>query len=1030
MADLDLTGEFISDTYQRLIQIDGDGKFYDGLGNPVSFGSSGSGGNGSSGSSGEAGSSGSSGEAGSSGSSGEAGSSGSSGTSFNGGDLLNVSNLFFTSSGGAGSSGAVVGQVYYDVQENALTYYPNTPNMDVAIQIARENVTRIYNNTGSKILNGQAIHINGEYLDVPTGILGLASGANFQISGVATHDIENGDYGFIANFGMVHDLNLSAFNIGDTVFLSDTVPGGYALLSDLSITSRSIELGTVINNDSVNGILLLGIINESDISTLTLRENNIMSGDNASTGVFSFGGLSLGSAGTSFNVGPVKGWIVDNTTDPINPSIQYVEYAGTSGAIDPNISTSTATYVLLNSSTSLILQEGPPTTQQRRQNIYLGKLGHADRTTIINAFNNPDIILSPMSQVRDMFASINLINAGVVPYAFGTLGSIAITAGKLYGLGIGFNSNNLSPSTIDITGQSPVTFQYRTRTGGTNTDLTTIDSSHYDLAGNVTLIGGGSKASTNQRIYLVQNGKVRIQYGQKVYDSLAEAISGIQTESFTTFPNFLDNAILIGILSLNKGVVDLTDTTRAQFFSVSKFGELLGVAGGVAVGTLQTAYDNSVTPEIVTNLTNGPVTFRSGTSSSSGSRVVEFQSGSNGVTGWINDDGSGVLTNLSLVALNATSGISNFLVAGSSGQIYTQVGVPGSGSSGSSGATGTSGSSGVNGAGGAQGYWGSFYDTLAQTNAGTASANPVYLRSSDPDNFGVTIASNTRVTVSQTGVYNIQFSLQFAKVGPAGTDFADVWLSKNGTNVPDTNTSVDLSGNNTKIVAAWNFMLKLNAGDYVELYWSSPNLSVELLYSGTSSLPDRPAIPSAILTVQQVMYTQAGSSGSSGVTGASGSSGSSGQNGVSGSSGSSGLPGATGSSGSSGLNGSSGSAGTSGSSGIGINNASFGITLDGQGGVITTGSKGYVSIPWTGTIQSFVAAANTTGSIQVDLIRNGTSLVGGGNFPGLNNAQFSSAGQSGWVSTDINQYDIIQFNVNSATTVSRVNLFIFATRTS
>ena len=53
MADLDLTGKFISDTYERLIQIDGTGNFYDGLGNLVSI----SGGQGSSGSSGISGSS-------------------------------------------------------------------------------------------------------------------------------------------------------------------------------------------------------------------------------------------------------------------------------------------------------------------------------------------------------------------------------------------------------------------------------------------------------------------------------------------------------------------------------------------------------------------------------------------------------------------------------------------------------------------------------------------------------------------------------------------------------------------------------------------------------------------------------------------------------------------------------------------------------------------------------------------------------------------------------------------------------------
>lgn len=64
---LDLTNDKISFTYDRLIQTDGAGNFFDGLGDPVTFGPGGSGSSGSSGTSGTAGSSGSSGSSGSNG---------------------------------------------------------------------------------------------------------------------------------------------------------------------------------------------------------------------------------------------------------------------------------------------------------------------------------------------------------------------------------------------------------------------------------------------------------------------------------------------------------------------------------------------------------------------------------------------------------------------------------------------------------------------------------------------------------------------------------------------------------------------------------------------------------------------------------------------------------------------------------------------------------------------------------------------------------------------------------------------------
>jgi hypothetical protein len=138
--------------------------------------------------------------------------------------------------------------------------------------------------------------------------------------------------------------------------------------------------------------------------------------------------------------------------------------------------------------------------------------------------------------------------------------------------------------------------------------------------------------------------------------------------------------------------------------------------------------------------------------------------------------------------------------------------------------------------------------------------------------------------------------------------------------------------------------------------------------------------------------------------------------------------GSSGSSGSSGPPGTSGASGSSGSSGSSYPSASFGATFDGQGGVITTGSKGYVIVPYSGTLTKWIIAANATGSIQVDLKKNSTSLVGGGNPPGLTGAQFGTAAISGWTTPSVTAEDIIEFSVTSASTSSRVSLAIFVTK--
>lgn len=142
--------------------------------------------------------------------------------------------------------------------------------------------------------------------------------------------------------------------------------------------------------------------------------------------------------------------------------------------------------------------------------------------------------------------------------------------------------------------------------------------------------------------------------------------------------------------------------------------------------------------------------------------------------------------------------------------------------------------------------YGSFYDTTDQT---AASANVAYgmtFNSTDLS-VGVTIGSPTsRVYVDRPNVYNIQFSAQFINTGGGAHD-AWIWLRKNGTDVPNTATALRVEGNNTQDVAAWNFLLQMNTGDYFELMWEVSDTALSLQTDPASAV--HPAIPSIILTV-------------------------------------------------------------------------------------------------------------------------------------------------------------------------------------
>lgn len=147
-------------------------------------------------------------------------------------------------------------------------------------------------------------------------------------------------------------------------------------------------------------------------------------------------------------------------------------------------------------------------------------------------------------------------------------------------------------------------------------------------------------------------------------------------------------------------------------------------------------------------------------------------------------------------------------------------------------------------------WCGSFYSTQDQTNAGATSVNKMTLNNTDISN-GVSIVSNSRITIANAGVYNIQFSAQVDKTD-GGDDVIDIWLMKNNANIANSNTQITLHHQDGKVVASWNWFVKAAAGDYYEIAWSSADTAMFLNYIAAASNPTRPAIPSVILTVNQV----------------------------------------------------------------------------------------------------------------------------------------------------------------------------------
>ncbi|MEY4310253.1 MAG: hypothetical protein RLZ71_179 [Actinomycetota bacterium] len=145
-------------------------------------------------------------------------------------------------------------------------------------------------------------------------------------------------------------------------------------------------------------------------------------------------------------------------------------------------------------------------------------------------------------------------------------------------------------------------------------------------------------------------------------------------------------------------------------------------------------------------------------------------------------------------------------------------------------------------------YNGSFLSTATQRNAGASVTNLMSYNVTDSWTNGMRVAGS-RIIFDHPGIYNIQFSTQFAKTD-SGTDLIDVWLRKNGSNVSMSDTELRSWGNDARQVAAWNFFVEVKVpGDYYEIAWSSSDVNTYMLASADNS---HPGIPSVILTVTQV----------------------------------------------------------------------------------------------------------------------------------------------------------------------------------
>lgn len=121
---------------------------------------------------------------------------------------------------------------------------------------------------------------------------------------------------------------------------------------------------------------------------------------------------------------------------------------------------------------------------------------------------------------------------------------------------------------------------------------------------------------------------------------------------------------------------------------------------------------------------------------------------------------------------------------------------------------------------------------------------------------GCTNDGTDGIAVEQSGIYNYQFSIQFANTD-SQAHAAWVWLRKNGVDITGTGSKFDVPSSHGSsdgyLIAACNFYVELSAGDTIEMWAAVNNAAVYMeAYAAQTSPFAMPSIPSVVATLSFV----------------------------------------------------------------------------------------------------------------------------------------------------------------------------------
>lgn len=308
------------------------------------------------------------------------------------------------------------------------------------------------------------------------------------------------------------------------------------------------------------------------------------------TGLVSGGLITINSpASWSYTISSGSGYVIDNYTDPLNPLYTYVTWPTTTKTPSAFSSVGAVasyprTNIAISASGQIIEQSSEWTPQDYRKYIILGRIAHVGTTYIQRTLSLPLTTYNRGFHWFDLANAIGVINIeGNIFYPSGSSMSIGKTSGKTYRVGTNYKNDTKYPDITTDPSSLPTSFAYRYRSGSgfAEEPLTTIiTGSKYDDGTGILATPNPNKFTVQRIYYFGATNTTRIQFGQNVYNSLAEAAAAFASEDYVGDPNLENDSALRAYLIVGTSTTDLSDAAQAQFVTVGKFSSAVGGGGG------------------------------------------------------------------------------------------------------------------------------------------------------------------------------------------------------------------------------------------------------------------------------------------------------------------------------------------------------------------------------------------------------------------------------------------------------------------